>query len=115
MNELSKVNTITSLELLEEINIFRKIEGNTELQHDSLFDAIWDEFKEEILLRIIVPSEYKDGGRKCHMFTLKYPQVKRVLKTYSEFVSESIALKLDKIEELDFLINQLSFKKLGVK
>lgn len=47
-------DTITSLELLDQINFFRWKEGNkTPLRHDNLLQIIRDEFQEEIrFLRI---------------------------------------------------------------
>ena len=47
MKVLENKNMITSLEILEQINIFRKQEGNrTELQHKDLLKIIRDEFEE---------------------------------------------------------------------
>ena len=49
MEKLMNKNTITSLEILEQINLFRKQEGNrAELQHKTLLEIIRDEFSEEI-------------------------------------------------------------------
>ena len=52
MEKLMNKNTITSLELLEQINLFRKAEGNrAELLHKTLLEIIRDEFSEEITER----------------------------------------------------------------
>ena len=51
MNEMIVKNKdkITSLEIVSEINKFRKEEGNkSELRHDNLLQIIRDEFSEEI-------------------------------------------------------------------
>ena len=49
IKKLTEKNTITSLELLEQINFFRKKEGNKKpLRHDNLLNIIRDEFEEEI-------------------------------------------------------------------
>lgn len=52
MNELiskEQKDKITSLELVEQINIFREQEGNRkELQHNDLLKIIRDEFEDEI-------------------------------------------------------------------
>lgn len=48
---LERKNTVTSLELVEQINFFREQEGNkTELGHNDLLKIIRDEFEEEINL-----------------------------------------------------------------
>lgn len=53
--------TITSLELVEQINLFRKEEGKeTELQHKTMLAIIRDEFEEEIGQQKILPTYYKD-------------------------------------------------------
>lgn len=44
---LERKNTVTSLELVEQINFFREQEGNkTELGHNDLLKIIRDEFEE---------------------------------------------------------------------
>lgn len=52
MEDLKNVmekDTITSLELVEQINFFRKEEGKKKpLRHDNLLNIIRDEFEEEI-------------------------------------------------------------------
>lgn len=54
-------DTLTSLELVEQINLFRKQEGReTELRHDTLLSIIRDEFEEEISLQKILESKYKN-------------------------------------------------------
>lgn len=54
MNELiskEQKDTITSLELVKQINLFRKQDSNrTELGHNDLLKVIRDEFEEEISL-----------------------------------------------------------------
>lgn len=64
MNELlskEQKDTITSLELVKQINIFREQEGNRkELQHKDLLKVIRDEFEEEINEGKISPVRYKD-------------------------------------------------------
>lgn len=52
--ELTKKDTITSLELVDQINLFRQEEGKEKpLRHDNLLQVIRDEFDEEIgLLKI---------------------------------------------------------------
>ncbi len=50
---------ITSLELVEQINIFRKEEGKVELFHKTMLEIIRDEFDDEISRQEILPSDYK--------------------------------------------------------
>ena len=53
--------TITSLELLEQINFFReKEEKKKTLQHKTLLNIIRDEFEEEINEQKILPVTYTD-------------------------------------------------------
>lgn len=68
---------ITSLELLDQINIFRKQEGNrAELRHDTLLDIIRDEFEEEIGLQKLLETPYihPQNKQKYPMFILNYSQ-----------------------------------------
>jgi hypothetical protein len=73
MKELIKITeNITSIELVKQINLFRKQEGNrTELEHKNLLAIIRDEFEEEINELKIQPVTYKDKkGELRPMFTL---------------------------------------------
>lgn len=63
MENLTLLNkdTITSLELVEQINFFRKQEGRkTETQHYDLLKIIRNEFDEEINEQKILPVTYTD-------------------------------------------------------
>ena len=85
MNELiskEQKDIITSLELLKQINLFRKQDGNrTELGHNDLLKVIRDEFEEEISLGKISQSTYiNERGREYPMFILTLSQAKQVLK-----------------------------------
>lgn len=84
---LERKNTVTSLELVEQINFFRKQEGNkTELGHNDLLKIIRDEFEEEISLGKISQSTYKnDRGREYPMFELTFNQARQVLVRESKF------------------------------
>ena len=114
MNELMKMEvknkkTLSSLELLEQINLFRreeykeKRENNTlteaeakrgkfvELEHKDLLKVIRDEFSEEINERKISLVEYKDKkGEKRPMFLLTLNQAKQVLLRESKYVRRAI-------------------------
>lgn len=100
MNIKIKKDTITSLELLEQINFFRKQEGNrVELRHDTLRDIIKDEFEEEILSQnILEKSISSNGGRPTKIFELTLSQAKQVLVRESKFVRKRI---IEYIEELE--------------
>lgn len=69
------------MELLEQINFFRKQEGNrAELQHKDLMKIIRDEFEEEIAEGNISLGSYKDKQNQSRpMFELTLPQAKQVL------------------------------------
>ena len=99
MNNLTNKGTITSLELLEEINFFRKQEDRTELGHNDLLKVIRDEFEDEISLGKISQSTYINSrGKECPMFTLTLPQAKQVLVRESKYVRKAIIKKLEQLE-----------------
>lgn len=108
-SQLEKLNHkdgyITSLELLEQINIFRKQDGNkTELQHNDLLKIIRDEFNEEIREGKISQSFYtKETGngtiRSYPMYILTYDQGKQVLMRESKFVRKSVIKYIQALEE----------------
>lgn len=123
MNELIKMGVknkkaLSSLELLEQINLFRQEEykekrknntlteaekkkGNfTELLHKSLLDIIRDEFSEEINEQKILPVEYKDKkGEKRPMFLLTLNQAKQVLLRESKYVRRAIINYIEVLEQ----------------
>lgn len=101
MKKLTIKNEITSLELTEQINIFRKEEGTkTELRHKDLLNIIRDEFSEEINERKISPVEYKDKkGQLRPMFNLTLSQAKQVLVRESKFVRRAIIQYIEKLEK----------------
>jgi hypothetical protein len=93
---------ITSLELLDQINIFRKQEGNrAELRHDTLLDIIRDEFEEEIGLQKILEPPYihLQNKQKYPMFILNYNQAKQVLLRESKFVRRAVIHYVERLEE----------------
>nr|DAN18710.1 MAG TPA: KilAC domain protein [Caudoviricetes sp.] len=94
--------TITSLELVEQINLFRKEEGKeTELRHDTMLSIIRDEFEEEISLQKILESKYKnERGREYPMFELTISQGKQVLMRESKYVRRRVVEWLEYIENI---------------
>lgn len=106
-------DTITSLELLEQINIFRREEGNrTELGHNDLLKVIRDEFEEEISLGKISQSTYINSrGKEYPMFVLTLNQAKQVLMRESKYVRKAVILYIEKLEnQVMELQNKVSTK-----
>ena len=118
MNELINKNEMTSLELLEQINLFRKEEykikkenrmlteaeikreSYVELRHDTLLDIIRDEFEEEIDVQKILETSYKDQwNRKQPMFILTLNQAKQVLLRESKYVRRATIQYIEKLEQ----------------
>lgn len=100
MNELMNKETITSLELCKQINIFREQDGKSELEHKTLMRTIRDEFEEEIGQNIIVPSEYINSqGKKQPMFVLTLSQAKQVLVRESKAVRKAVIHYIEELEE----------------
>ena len=103
MNEIitEKKDKITSLEIVEEINRYRKEEGNrTNLQHKDLLKIIREEFSEEIGEGKISPTSYKDKwNREQPMFVLTLSQARQVLVRESKYVRKSVIHFLETLEE----------------
>ena len=116
--EIRVKDTITSLELLEQINIFRKQEYEdkrvrgtlteaeqrkgtyTELLHKSLLEVIRDEFEYEIGEQKILPSSYKNSQNKEQpMFILNIDYAKQILMRESKYVRRAVVLYLNKLED----------------
>lgn len=104
-------DTITSLELVEQINIFRKEEGKKrELQHNDLLKIIRTEFEEEIREGKISLSSYTsitgNGTRKEYpMYILTLDQGKQVLMRESKYVRRAM---IHYIEELENKVKDFS-------
>lgn len=100
-------DTITSLELVEQINIFRRQEGKKkDLRHDTLLNIIRDEFEEEINVQKILEVKYTDKkGELRPMYILTLDQAKQILMRESKFVRRAI---IHYIEELERQVNNLS-------
>jgi len=90
---------ITSLELVEQINIFRKEECKVELGHNDLLKVIRDEFDDEISLGNISPSDYKsERGQTYPMFELTTSQAKQVLVRESKMVRKAVIAYIERLE-----------------
>ena len=96
MKALANKETVTSFELLEQINIFRKQEGNdTELSHNTLLRNI----REEIGLKFIVQSSYINSqNKKQPMYVLTLKQALRISTKESRFVRGKVFEYIDKLE-----------------
>jgi phage antirepressor YoqD-like protein len=92
--------SITSLELLKEINKFRKLDiSKKDLAHKSLLSVIRDEFEEEINGKNILPVSYLDKkGESRPMFVLTINQAKQVLVRESKIVRKAVIKRLDELE-----------------
>ena len=122
MNEIINKDKITSLELLEQVNIFREKEyefkskngtlteaekkrGNfVKLEHKDLLKVIRDEFLEEIHQGKISPMFYEvkignGATRQETMFILTLKQAKQVLLRESKFVRKSVIEYIERLEE----------------
>lgn len=113
MNNLQRKDTFTSLELVEQINHFRSLEGNRgELLHKNLLAIIRDEFDDEIRELKIQPTSKtvnmpNGGTRKTPMFILTASQAKQVLVRESKFVRRAV---IKYIEELEDKVHTSLFK-----
>lgn len=134
MNELRNKETITSKELLEQVNFFREKEyefktkngtlteaekkrgAYVELRHDILLGIIKDEFEEEISLQKILESTYKnDRGKEYPMFILTLKQAKQVLLRESKFVRKAVIEYIEKLEEqVENPFKNLSFQQMMI-
>lgn len=102
MNEILKTGakeTITSLELVEQINYFRgQIEGKSELQHKTLLEIIRNEFEEEISQQEILLRKHIVRGREYPMFELTLSQAKQVLVRESRAVRKAVIKYIETLE-----------------
>lgn len=93
--------TITSLEILEQINFFREKEGKKKsLKHFTLLNIIRDEFEEEINDKKILSVTYKDKkGEERPMYILSTQQGKQVLMRESKFVRRAVIHYIENLEK----------------
>ena len=96
--------TITSFELVEQINLFRQQEGKgNELLHKNLLAVIRDEFDMEIQELKIQPlfkiRQLPNGGSKQDpYFELTLSQAKQVLVRESKFVRKHVIAYIEQLE-----------------
>lgn len=113
MTQMVKKESMTSLELLKEINIFRKKEDKTELGHNDLLKIIRDEFEEEISQGKISQSNYYSRGKEYPMFILTLGQAKQVLSRESKFVRKAVIQYIENLEQQ--LQKPLSIEEMIIK
>lgn len=96
-----KKTHITSLDLTEQINFFRKqFEDKSELKHFNLLNVIRDEFQEEIADLKIQGGSYLDKNKQERpLFNLTLSQAKQVLVRESRHVRKAVIKYLEELEE----------------
>nr|DAR63269.1 MAG TPA: KilAC domain protein [Caudoviricetes sp.] len=104
MNKLQivekKINEITSLELLEQINIFRKQENKKEQSHSDLLKIIRDEFEDEIAEGKISLGSYKDKNNQSRpLYIMNLSQARQLLVRESKFVRKAVIKWIDGLEK----------------
>jgi hypothetical protein len=101
MQLLQNKNTISSIELVEQINIFRKEDGKKELRHDTMLTIIRDEFEEEIGFQKILETHYihPQNGQSYPKFELNLSQAKQVLVRESKTVRKAVIAYIEKLEQ----------------
>jgi hypothetical protein F3_00847 len=99
MKALANKETVTSLELLEQINIFRKQEGKRKLGHNDLKKIIRKELEKDFNAGNISHIKQKDSrGREQDIYILTFSQGKRVLLRESPTVRQAVIEYIDKLE-----------------
>lgn len=106
IDKLSGKEKVTSLELVDMINAFRKMEGRTaELRHREMLRTIRDEFEEEIAQCKIAQCSYiNENNRNMPMFELTPKQAMQVLVRESRFVRKAVIDYLYRLEETNRLL-----------
>ena len=99
MKVLINKETITSFELLEQINIFRKQEEKRKLGHNDLKKIIRKELEKDFNAGNISHIKQKDSrGREQDLYILTFSQGKRVLLRESPTVRQAVIEYIDKLE-----------------
>ena len=91
--------TITSLELVEQINLFREQEEKRKTTHDSLLKIVRDEFSDEISLGELNESHYTNTrNQKQPMYNLTTLQAKQLLARESKYVRKALLIYIERLE-----------------
>lgn len=93
-------NSITSFQLLEQINIFRKEDDKSEIGHNDLMKVIRDEFEEEIGMGKFshTPYIHPQNKQTYYMYELTLSQAKQVLTRESKKVRKAVIAYIEKLE-----------------
>lgn len=99
MEAFANKETVTSHELLEQINIFRKQEEKSKLEHYDLKKIIRKELTKDFNAGKISCIKQKDSrGREQEIYILTFSQGKRVLLRESPTVRQAVIEYIDKLE-----------------
>lgn len=99
LNLINDIKKITSLQLLEQINFFRKQESINNLKHNDLLKVIRTEFEEEISQGNISLSNYEKRGKLYPVYLLTPSQAKQVLLKENRSVRKAVINYIEKLEE----------------
>ena len=99
MKTLANKETVTSRELLEQINMFREQEGKSKLENYDLKKIIRKELKKDFNAgKISCIKETDSRGREQDLYILTFSQGKRVLLRESPTVRQAVIEYIDKLE-----------------
>ena len=99
MKALVNKETVTSRELLEQINMFREQEGKSKLENYDLKKIIRKELKKDFNAgKISCIKETDSRGREQDLYILTFSQGKRVLLRESPTVRQAVIEYIDKLE-----------------
>jgi hypothetical protein F3_00847 len=99
MKALANKETVTSRELLEQINMFREQEGKSKLENYDLKKIIRKELKKDFNAgKISCIKETDSRGREQDLYILTFPQGKRVLLRESPTVRQAVIEYIEKLE-----------------
>lgn len=99
MKSLANKETVTSRELLEQINMFREQEGKSKLENYDLKKIIRKELKKDFNAgKISCIKETDSRGREQDLYILTFSQGKRVLLRESPTVRQAVIEYIEKLE-----------------
>ena len=99
MKALVNKETVTSRELLEQINMFREQEGKSKLENYDLKKIIRKELKKDFNAgKISCIKETDSRGREQDLYILTFSQGKRVLLRESPIVRQAVIEYIEKLE-----------------
>ena len=99
MKALANKETVTSRELLEQINMFREQEGKSKLENYDLKKIIRKELKKDFNAgKISCIKETDSRGREQDLYILTFSQGKRVLLRESPTVRQAVIEYIEKLE-----------------